>query len=96
MEGMFKLLSGRFPLPNPGGWMVGFERPSLCTEARTQPHGGKSAVENQADAMLQTPVQLKKLSTGQDSRCGVREREGILRAGNLSKNVQNKRPEGGA
>ena len=46
--------------------------------------------------MLQTPVRLKKLSTGQDSRCGVREREGILRTGNLSKNVQNKRPERGA
>lgn len=46
--------------------------------------------------MLQTHVHLRKLSAGQDSRCGVREREGILRAGKLSKNVQNKRPEGRA
>lgn len=60
MEGMFKLLSGRFPLPNPGGWMVGFERPSLCTEARTQPHGGKSAVENQADAPNTCPTEEVK------------------------------------
>ena len=46
--------------------------------------------------MLQMPVHLKKLSTCQDSRCGVKEKEGILRAGNLIKNVQNKRPEGRA
>lgn len=46
--------------------------------------------------MLQMPVHLKKLSTGQDSRCGVREKEGIWRAGSLIKNVQNKRPEGRA
>ena len=37
--------------------------------------------------MLQMPVHLKKLSTGQDSRCGVREKEGIWRAGSLIKNV---------
>lgn len=39
------------------GW---FEGPSLCPEARSLPHGGKYAVENQADAPNACPSEEVK------------------------------------
>lgn len=70
MQGVFRLPSSRFMVcPTPHyltqeagrhGGEKGGCRPSPWAAAMSQPHGGKSAVENQAD------VHLKKLSTGQD------------------------------